>query len=97
LQQHSCTEAYNAVLGLLPEETEQVCEITQHKSTAIFITFFTISVSLKGTGIVGGFFSTLMPSFGGSRIFGFKGLAFILNLEDKTMDINFQYFVHTSH
>jgi hypothetical protein len=44
---------------------------------------------LNGTGTVGGFLSTLLPSFGGSKIFGFKGLAFTCSLEDEH---TFQYF-----
>jgi hypothetical protein len=44
---------------------------------------------LNGTGIVGGFLSTLTPSFGGSKIFGFKALAFTCSLEDEH---TFQYY-----
>jgi hypothetical protein len=49
-----------------------------------YLTFLVISVSLNGTGTVGGFLSTLIPSVRGSKIFGFKALAFTCILKDKT-------------
>jgi len=54
-----------------------------------YLTFLTISVSLNGTGTVGGFLSTLTPSVRGSKIFGFKALAFTRILKGKQI---FWYF-----
>jgi hypothetical protein len=48
-----------------------------------YLTFLAISVSLNGIGTVGGFLSTLIPSVRGSKIFGFKALAFTRILKDK--------------
>jgi hypothetical protein len=48
-----------------------------------YLTFLTNSVSLNGSGTVGGFLSTLIPSFGDSKTFGFKALAFTRILKDK--------------
>jgi hypothetical protein len=70
-------------------KTEQVYVFTKQKCCTRYLTFLMISVSLNGTGTVGGFLSTLMPSFGGSKIFGFKTLALTCSLEDKH---TFQYF-----
>jgi len=61
----------------------------KQKCSKKYLTFLTISVSLNGTGTVGGFLSTLIPSVGGLKIFGFKALAFTRILKDKHI---FWYF-----
>jgi hypothetical protein len=50
-----------------------------------YITFVTDSVTLIGTGTVGDFPSTLTPSSGGSKSFGFKALDFTCILKDKNI------------
>jgi len=47
-----------------------------------YLNFVAVSDSLNGTGTVG-FLSNLIPSSGGSKIFGFKALAFTCILKDK--------------
>jgi len=54
-----------------------------------YLTFVAVSVSLNGTGTVGGFLFTLIPRFGDSKTLGLKALAFTCILKDKHI---FWYF-----